>query len=77
MNKVNIEYCRGWGYGSHFQKVSDALKGMQGVEVTGVKGRSNSFEVTMNGELIYSKLKTGNFPSPAEIAHKVQSKMKR
>ena len=31
--------------------------------------RSGAFEVTINGELIYSKLQTGNFPTTNEISN--------
>jgi selT/selW/selH-like putative selenoprotein len=36
-------------------------------KVTGVIGRKTSFEITLNGNLIYSKLKTDKFPEDAEI----------
>ena len=34
-----------------------------GVEVTGATGRSASFEVTIDGVLVYSKLSKGDFPN--------------
>lgn len=41
-------------------------------EVEGVVGRSTSFEVTVNGELIFSKLQIGSFPDFDEIVAQVE-----
>ena len=35
------------------------------------------FEVTVNGELIYSKLKTGQFPDEAAILEAVTKRLKK
>jgi selenoprotein W-related protein len=35
------------------------------------------FEVTINGELVYSKLKTGQFPDEAAIADAVATRLKK
>ena len=32
-----------------------------------VKGKDGVFEVTVDGELIYSKKATGRFPEPGEV----------
>jgi selT/selW/selH-like putative selenoprotein len=37
------------------------------VEVNGRKGRNTSFEVVINGELVFSKLETGRFPDYQQI----------
>jgi selenoprotein W-related protein len=34
------------------------------------------FEITVNGELIYSKLKTGKFPDEAAIVEAVNDRLK-
>uniref|UniRef100_A0AAX7TBL9 Selenoprotein W, 2a n=1 Tax=Astatotilapia calliptera TaxID=8154 RepID=A0AAX7TBL9_ASTCA len=39
-----------------------------GVKLTGLTGEDNSFEVSVNGELIYSKLETGEFPDNEEVS---------
>jgi selenoprotein W-related protein len=33
------------------------------------------FEVTLNGELIYSKLETGDFPENKEILQRIRARM--
>ena len=49
----------------------DAIKAeCPSAEVTGGEGRRTSFEVTVNGKLVYSKLQHGAFPSGEElVAH--------
>ncbi|XP_022110754.1 migration and invasion enhancer 1-like [Acanthaster planci] len=37
------------------------------VAVDGSVGRRTSFEITLNGQLLYSKLEVGRFPVHAEI----------
>jgi selenoprotein W-related protein len=34
------------------------------------------FEVSLNGELVYSKMKTGEFPDEQSIVNAVQSRLK-
>jgi len=40
--------------------------------VTGAKGRKTSFEITLNDNLIYSKLKTESFPNDEDIVAEVK-----
>lgn len=42
------------------------------MRVNGEVGRKDSFEVTLNGELIYSRLSTGQFPNNEEVAATVR-----
>nr|AFK10625.1 selenoprotein W2a [Callorhinchus milii] len=44
------------------------------VEISGEAGRSGSFEVKINDQLIFSKLETGNFPSTNYVREQVQSR---
>ena len=45
------------------------------IEVEFLKGFENSFEVILNGETIYSKLKTGELPKPGEIVSLIREKL--
>jgi selenoprotein W-related protein len=47
--------------------LADALKERFGVESTLIPGSGGVFDVVKDGELIYSKQKTGRFPEHAEI----------
>jgi selenoprotein W-related protein len=40
--------------------------------LTLVPGGGGCFEVTLNGELIYSKLQTGEFPSTGQITSAIE-----
>ena len=40
-----------------------------------IPGEGGCFEVTLNGELIYSKLKTGDFPENKQIVEELKRRM--
>jgi len=66
--EVHIEYCSGWGYESKFRDLRDKiLASLPSAEVTGEKGRKTSFEVAINGKMMYSKLDSGSFPDFKDI----------
>lgn len=46
-------------------------------EMVLVPSDGGRFEFSVNGELVYSKLETGEFPSHREILKAVESRMKR
>ena len=67
---VHIEFCEKWNYHSDFDRVSKTIK--KNNPNANIKGnlkppRSGSFEITINDKLIYSKFKTGKFPTEKEI----------
>jgi selenoprotein W-related protein len=45
--------------------------------LTLVPSKGGCFEVTADGELVYSKLKTGQFPDEEAVVDKVAAKLKR
>jgi len=66
--KIEIEYCGGWGYGPRFRELSKAIKAsIPEAHVSGFVGRRTSFEVKFNGEEVYSKLETSEFPDNEEM----------
>lgn len=42
------------------------------VEVSGFEGRSGSYEVSVNGTVVFSKLKTYGFPNDTDIIEAVK-----
>lgn len=65
---VHIEYCNAWGYAGKCERLKRAiLAAVPTAEVIGAVGRKNSFEITLNGTLIHSKLKTDKMPDEKEI----------
>ena len=68
--KIHIEYCIKWNYGPEFDRVSNIIKATNSsIIVSGNKKppRSGAFEIILDEKLIYSKFKTGTFPSQSEI----------
>ncbi len=68
---IHIEFCEKWNYHPDFDRVSKEIKkNMPSAKVTGNSNppRSGAFEVTIDGELIYSKFQTGSFPKEKDIA---------
>ncbi|MBP3960368.1 Rdx family protein [Gemmata sp. G18] len=45
--------------------------------LTLVPAGGGCFEVTLNGELIYSKLKTGQFPDEQTVLESVRDRLKK
>ena len=67
---IHIEFCEKWNYQPDFDRVSKQIKKiMPNAQVTGNSKppRSGAFEVTIEGELIYSKFQTGSFPNTGDI----------
>ena len=68
--KVHIEFCEKWNYHPDFDRVSKQVKKLipdVHVEGNSKPPRSGAFEVTIDGELVYSKFQTGNFPNMEDI----------
>ena len=67
---IHIEFCIKWNYGPEFDRVSKDIKELfPNSEIVGNKNepRSGSFEITLNGKLVYSRFKTNAFPGKIEL----------
>ena len=67
---IHIEFCIKWNYGPEFDRVSKDIKFLfPNAAIEGNKNppRSGAFEITLNGNLVYSKFETNNFPSKNEL----------
>jgi predicted Rdx family selenoprotein len=56
------------------------LRELPEAAVSGRFGRPSSFEITVNGNLIFSKLECGYFPSTSSViehVHSIKTKMQR
>ncbi|KAL7850399.1 hypothetical protein SRHO_G00197480 [Serrasalmus rhombeus] len=42
-------------------------------EVSGFVGRQGSFEIELNGQLVFSKLETGGFPYEDDVMYAIQN----
>ena len=68
--KIYIEFCIKWNYGPEFDRVSKQIqKTKPSAIITSNEEypRSGSFEITINNKLVYSKFKSGTFPTLEEI----------
>jgi selT/selW/selH-like putative selenoprotein len=50
-----------------------AIKDKYGITATLDEGHGGAFEVTVDGQLIFSKLKTFRFPEDQEILDKIET----
>lgn len=70
---VKVEYCGAWGYSSRYERLkAQVLGAVPNAQVSGVVGKKTSFEITVNGNLIFSKLKAGKFPDNDEIVEMIK-----
>ncbi len=70
MIEINIEYCEKWNYKPEFDRVSKIISSFKdNIKIIGnpIPPRTGSFEILLNGRLVFSKLKSGDFPVPSEI----------
>ena len=66
---VHIEYCGRWNYKP---RATSLVEKLQPQDLPGFiseinEGRTGSFEVQIDGKLVFSKLKKGRFPMDQEI----------
>mgnify|MGYP002857304152 CR=1 FL=1 len=76
MPKVEIEYCAAWGYESQAVSMTDKILNefKQDIETyTLIPSDGGRFEITVNGELVFSKLKEKRFPEYDEIHPQIRN----
>ena len=67
---IHIEFCIKWNYGPDFERVSKVINSINPdatIASNSSYPRSGAFEVAINQELVFSKLKENRFPSYEEI----------
>ena len=67
--KVRIEYCGQWNYKPRASRLEDELLAAfgQDLDVELVRGSGGVYEITVDGETVFSKKKKGRFPESGEI----------
>jgi len=57
--KVHVQYCGGWGYKAHYDRLAVALNekfpNQLNVTYAADKGTTGNFDVTVDGTLVHSK----------------------
>ena len=64
---IRIEYCVVWNYEPRALSLREDLNEEFGYWAEVTPGATSSFEVYMNGDLIFSKRQLGRFPNDREI----------
>ena len=65
--KIKIFYCVVWNYAPRAAGLAVELKKAFGVDSILVSGNRGDFEVTVDGEKVFSKQKLSRFPEPGEV----------
>uniref|UniRef100_A0A3Q4G7Y9 Migration and invasion enhancer 1 n=1 Tax=Neolamprologus brichardi TaxID=32507 RepID=A0A3Q4G7Y9_NEOBR len=61
-------------YEPRYRELAHVVKGeFSDADVTGFVGRSSSFEIEINGQLVFSKLETGGFPYEDDVMNAIQN----
>jgi len=72
---IEIHHCTTCGFRTRAEKLAEKLQETYGVEPVLIAGETGSYDVYMNGELIFSKAETGRFPDPDEIIQIIDKKL--
>ena len=80
MSKISIEYCRVWNYTPRAVSLFNELMQDKAIEekiksLEIIPSSGGRFEVTVNGELIYSKMATGRHAEPGEVRKLIKAKL--
>ena len=65
--KIKIFYCVVWNYEPRAVGLAAELKKAYGVDSELVSGKRGDFEVTVDGETVFSRQKLSRFPEPGEV----------
>jgi selenoprotein W-related protein len=76
---VELKYCSMWNYEPQAVSLTTKLlteykQRIQDLKLIPVGG--GAFELSLNGELLYSKLKTGEFPDEKKMLAEVGKRLK-
>ena len=70
---IAIEYCVVWNYEPDARSLRDELNEQFGYWSELKPGDRGAFEVYINGNIIFSKLREGRFPNKGEIANYIEN----
>ena len=70
--KIAIKYCAQWNYLPRASSLGDELKKNLGAEIELVAGSNGVFDISLDGNMIYSKFEEGRFPQTEDILARVK-----
>lgn len=75
MSRLTIEYCTACNYYPRAAGLADELQRNFGLKPDLIKGHSGVFEVTFEGEPLFSKKRLGRFPEPGEVTGLLEARL--
>jgi selT/selW/selH-like putative selenoprotein len=74
---IEIHLCEQCGYRTRATSLADELFKEFGVEASLIIGEVGTFDVFVNGQLIFSKKETKRFPTPGEVTGIISEYLKK
>jgi len=74
---IEIYHCTSCGFRKRAMQLAGELNAAFGIEPKLVAGEVGSFDIFLNGDLIFSRAKAGRFPEPGEIVAMVSEHTSR
>ena len=78
--EIEIEYCAAWSYTDRATSLVAELLAVHEFEIDRlslIPSKGGAFEVTVGGELLYSKLQTERHAKEGEVLELVKQKLKQ
>jgi selenoprotein W-related protein len=70
--QIEIYHCTSCGFRTRANALADEIQREFDVQANLVVGAIGSFDVYLNGDLIFSKAEAGRFPNPDEIIQNIR-----
>jgi len=74
---IEIHHCTKCGYLARATSLADELFNEFGVKANLIVGEVGTFDVFVNGDLIFSKKETKRFPTPGEVTGIISEYLKK
>ena len=71
--KIEIEYCSAWNYLPQATSLMEKIKKETDFETKLIPSGGGVFEVTVDGSLLYSKKRTGQFPLEKDLVSQIKN----
>ena len=75
MSRLTIEYCVTCNYYPRAAGLAEELERKFGLKAQLIKGSRGIFDVTFEGELLFSKIRSGRFPEPGEAERLLEKRL--
>lgn len=73
--KLEITYCGACGHLPRAAALAGEIKQARGLDTTLIKGDGGTFDVVLDGNLIFSRKQAGRFPELAELLDKIPAQV--